>query len=176
MLATTSPRTKVFGKGIKVHSGISCQGRHFVRGTKTSTPAPPGHRPAHEQVIAKPSSARSSLNQTEKLKPGHSRREIRAGNICVDKGTRMKRPIYPALRSSTVAREHQITNEAFDRHGKGRRSVTVSKMFAARHGLVLAQPGYHGAQKAPRRIGNTSASAIGKGGAGNRPRSLLSFS
>jgi hypothetical protein len=59
----------VFGKGIKVHSGISCQGRHFVRGTKTSTPAPPGHRPAHEQVIAKPSSARSSLNQTEKLKP-----------------------------------------------------------------------------------------------------------
>jgi hypothetical protein len=77
-LPTTSHGAQVFGKRVKVHSGISCQGRQFICGTKTSTPAPPVH---HEQVSAKPSSARSSLNQTEKLKPRNSRQEIRAGNI-----------------------------------------------------------------------------------------------
>src|ERR1700720_1760312 len=115
MFATTSQRTEVFGNGTKVHSAISCHRRQFVRGTKTGTPAPPVHRPAHEQVSAKFSS--SSLNQPEKFKPGDSRREIRAGNIRVDKGTRMERAKYPALRS-TVARMHQVTNEAFDRRGK----------------------------------------------------------
>jgi hypothetical protein len=75
----------VFSNGTKVHSAISCHRRQFVRGTKTGAPAPPVHRPAHEQVSAKSSSARSSLNQPEKFKPGDSRREIRAGNIRVDK-------------------------------------------------------------------------------------------
>jgi hypothetical protein len=171
MFATTSQRTEVFSNGTKVHSAISCHRRQFVRGTKTGAPAPP----VHEQVSAKSSSARSSLNQPEKFKPGDSRREIRAGNIRVDKGTRMKRAKYPALRS-TVARMHQVTNEAFDRRGKGRFSVVMPNIFAASDGLVFAQRDEHRAHKAPRSVGNTPASAIGKGRGCYCLRSLLSFS
>jgi hypothetical protein len=87
----------------------------------------------------------------------------------------MKRAKYPALRS-TVARMHQITNEAFDRRGTRRHSVIMPNIFAARHGLVFAQHGEHRAHKAPRSIGSTPASAIGKGRGCYCLRSLLSFS
>jgi hypothetical protein len=175
MFAMTSQRTEVFGNGIKVHSAISCHRCQFVRGTKTGTPAPPVRRPAHKQVSAKSSSARSSLNQPEKFKRGDNRREIRASNIRVDKGTRMKRAKYPALRS-TLTRMHQVTNEAFDRRGKGRHSVVMPNIFAASDGFVFAQRNEHRAHKAPRGIGNTPASAIGKGRGCYCLRSPLSFS
>jgi len=73
----------------------------------------------------------------------------------------MEGPKYPAARGAIVAREHQVTNEAFNCRGEGGDPLTAPGVLAARRSLVFFQGRQHRVHQTPASTGNASAAAVG---------------
>ena len=96
-------------------------------------------------------------------------------DLRADKVALMEGPKYPAARGAIVAREHQVTNEAFDCRSEGGDPLTVPGVLAARRSLIFFQGRQHRIHQTPASIGNAPAPAVGTNRVGKRFRPFLTL-